>query len=141
MLTGEVEHQVDERGRLAIPRSFRDSLQHGGFLTRGWNGCLFLFPWEQWREIAEKLDKVRVTDMNGDVVKQFFSSGVEVSMDRQGRVVVPAALRRYAGIERDVVVRGVINRVEVWSTERWQRYQEEQFAPERIVEKAAALGI
>lgn len=141
MLTGEVEHQVDERGRLAIPRSFRDSLQHGGFLTRGWNGCLFLFPWEQWREIAEKLDKVRVTDMNGDVVKQFFSSGVEVSMDRQGRVVVPAALRRYAGIERDVVVRGVINRVEVWSQERWQRYQEEQFAPERIVEKAAALGI
>lgn len=141
MLTGEVEYQLDDRGRVAIPKSFRDSLEHGGFITRGWYGCLFLFPWEQWREIEGKLEAVPITDMNGDVVKQFFSGGARVWLDRQGRLVLPAALREFAGVQRDVVVRGVINRIEVWAKDRWQSFQSEQFAPERIVEKAAALGI
>lgn len=141
MLTGEVDYQLDDRGRIAIPKAFRDSLEHGGFITRGWYGCLFLFPWEQWREIEAKLERVPITDMNGDVVKQFFSGGARVWLDRQGRLVLPAALREFAGVQRDVVVRGVINRIEVWAKDRWQSFQSEQFAPERIVEKAAALGI
>ena len=141
MLTGEVEYQLDDRGRIAIPKAFRDSLEHGGFITRGWYGCLFLFPWEQWREIESKLEAVPITDMNGDVVKQFFSGGARVWLDRQGRLVLPAALREFAGVQHDVVVRGVINRIEVWAKDRWQSFQSEQFAPERIVEKAAALGI
>jgi MraZ protein len=141
VLTGEVEYQLDDRGRIAIPKAFRDSLEHGGFITRGWYGCLFLFPWEQWREIEGKLEAVPITDMNGDVVKQFFSGGARVWLDRQGRLVLPAALREFAGVQRDVVVRGVINRIEVWAKDRWQSFQGEQFAPERIVEKAAALGI
>jgi len=141
VLTGEVDYQLDDRGRIAIPKAFRDSLEHGGFITRGWYGCLFLFPWEQWREIEAKLERVPITDMNGDVVKQFFSGGARVWLDRQGRLVLPAALREFAGVQRDVVVRGVINRIEVWAKDRWQSFQSEQFAPERIVEKAAALGI
>jgi len=141
MLTGEVDHQIDDRGRVAIPRAFRDSLEHGGFLTRGWHGCLFLFPWEQWRDIEDKLNRVRITDMAGDIVKQFFSGGTKMTIDRQGRVIIPAALREYAGIDRDVVVRGVINRIEIWSKARWVEFQQQQFAPERIMEKAAALGI
>lgn len=141
MLTGEVEYQLDDRGRIAIPKAFRDSLEHGGFITRGWYGCLFLFPWEQWREIEAKLERVPITDMNGDIVKQFFSGGARVWLDRQGRLVLPASLREFAGVQRDVVVRGVINRIEVWAKDRWQSFQSEQFAPERIVEKAAALGI
>ncbi len=141
MLTGEVEHQLDDRGRVAVPRAFRDALEHGGFVTRGWHGCLFLFPWEEWRGIEDRLNQVRITDMNGDIVKQFFSGGAKVFLDRQGRVVLPAALREYAGIETEVVVRGVINRIEIWAKERWIAFQNEQFAPERIMEKAAALGI
>jgi MraZ protein len=141
MLTGEVEHQLDDRGRTAVPRPYRDAMTHGAFLTRGWYGCLFLFPWERWREIEDRLARVRISDMNGDIVKQFFSGGTEVFLDRQGRVTIPAALREYAGITRDVVVRGVIDRVEIWSKDRWVAHQDEQFAPQSITEKAAALGI
>ena len=141
MLTGEVEHQLDDRGRVAVPRPYRDAMAHGAFLTRGWYGCLFLFPWERWREIEGRLATVRISDMKGDIVKQFFSGGAKVFMDRQGRINLPAALREYAGIDGDVVVRGVINRIEIWGKQRWVDYQDKQFSPEQIMEKAAALGI
>jgi len=141
MLTGEVEHQLDNRSRIALPRCYRDVLEHGGFVTRGWYGCLFLFPWEEWRKIEERLNQVRITDLDGDPVRQFFSGGATVFPDRQGRIVLPAALREYAGIGSDVIVRGVINRIEIWAKDRWLGYQQEQFSPERIMEKAAKLGI
>lgn len=140
-LTGEVEYQLDDRGRVAIPRAFRASLEHGGFVTRGWYGCVFLFPWEQWQKIAEKLNLVRLTNMRGDIVKQFFSGGVPVWLDRQGRVMLPAALRGHAGIQGEVVVRGAINRIEIWAKDRWVAFQEREFQPEQIMAKAAELDI
>ena len=116
-------------------------MEHGGFLTRGWHGCLYLFPWEEWRKIEEKLKDIRITDTDADMVKQFFSGGAKVFLDRQGRVVIPSSLREWAGIQSDVVIRGVINRAEIWAKDRWRSFQNEQFAPERIVKKAEALGI
>ena len=116
-------------------------MQHGGFVTRGWYGCLFLFPWEEWRKIEDRLKQVRITDVKWDVVKQFFSGGAKVFPDRQGRINIPAALREYAGIDGDVVVRGVIDRIEIWGKDRWVSYQEEEFTPERMMEKAAEIGI
>ena len=141
MLTGEAEHQLDERGRAAIPKAFREVMEHGGFLTRGWHGCLYLFPWEEWRKIEDKLTDIRITDTDADMVKQFFSGGTKVFLDRQGRIVIPSSLREWAGIQSDVVIRGVINRAEIWAKDRWRSFQNEQFAPERIVKKAEALGI
>lgn len=141
MLTGEVEHQLDDRGRVAIPRPFRAALEHGGFLTRGWYGCLFLFPWEMWRKIEDKLSQVRLTDTRGDLVKSFFSGGSEVWVDRQGRVIVPAALREYAGIDGEVMVRGAINRIELWAKDRWLTFQAERFQPEQIIAAAAELNL
>jgi MraZ protein len=141
MLTGEVEHQLDDRGRVALPRAYREIMEHGGFITRGWYGCLFIFPWEEWRKIEDRLSQVRITDMNGDVVKQFFSGGGKVFLDGQARITIPAALREHAGITDEVIVRGVINRIELWSKNRWVEYQAVQFTPQRIAEKAAALGI
>jgi len=140
-LTGEVEHQLDDRGRVAVPRAFRASLEHGGFITRGWYGCLFLFPYEQWRKIEEKLNQVKLTNMNGDIVKAFFSGGTEVWLDRQGRLILPAALREYAGIKDEVTVRGGINRIEIWAKDRWLAFQAQHFAPESIMAKAAELDI
>jgi MraZ protein len=141
MLTGEVEHQLDDRGRVAVPRAFRDSLEHGGFVTRGWYGCLFLFPWEQWLKLEEKLSQVRLTDLKVDRVRQFFSGGSKVWLDRQGRLMLPAALREQAGIHRDVTVRGAINRIEIWAKDRWLAYQAEHFQPERIMAEAAELNL
>ena len=140
-LTGEFEHQLDSRGRVAIPGRFRPSLEHGGFICPGWYGCVFLFPWEEWRKIEDKLSQVRITDMDGDIVREFFSTGNAVKLDRQGRVLVPASLRGHGGIETEVVVRGVITRVEIWAKDRWAAFRGEQFEPQRIMQRAAALGI
>jgi MraZ protein len=141
MLRGEVEHQLDDRARVAIPKAWRQILDHGGFLTRGWYGCLFLLPWGEWLKIEEKLAQLRITDIKGDMVRVFFSGGVETWLDKQGRILVPSPLRQYAGIDKDVVVRGVMNRIEIWSKERWQDFQAEHFAPERIMAQAAELDI
>ncbi len=141
MLTGEAQYQLDDRFRVALPRDYRELMEHGGFMTRGWYGCVFLYPWEEWRRIEDLLKTFRLTDMNGDAVKQFFSGGSKVFPDRQGRVNISAALREYAGITDEVIVRGVFNRIELWSKNRWIAYQAQQLSPERIVEKAAALGI
>jgi MraZ protein len=141
MLTGEVEHQLDDRGRVAVPKAFRESLEHGGFITRGWYGCLFLFPWEMWRKIEDKLNAIPLSDTNADTVKLFFSGGTKVWLDRQGRLILPATLREYAGIVRDVTLRGAINRIELWAKDRWLAFQEEQLRPERIMEKARELNV
>ncbi len=141
MLTGEVEHQLDDRGRVAVPKGFRQSLEHGGFVTRGWYGCLFLFPIEHWFRIREKLSQVSLTNMNGDIVKAFFSGGSDVWLDGQGRISLPAALREWAGIDGEVIVRGAINRIELWGKDRWQAFQSQHFTPENIMAKAAELNI
>lgn len=141
MLTGEVEHQLDDRGRVAVPRTFRVSLEHGGFVTRGWYGCLFVFPYEQWLKIRDRLSQVSLTNMSGDIVKAFFSGGFDVWLDGQGRMAVPAALREWAGIKNEVIVRGAINRVELWAKDRWLDFQTRHFSPEKIMAKAAELNI
>ncbi len=133
MLTGEVTHQLDDRARVAVPKAWRQLFDHGGFLTRGWYGCLFLLTHHEWMKLAERLDEWPLTSIKADKVRSFFSGGVEVWLDKQGRVVLPATLRQYAGIEKDVVVRAVMKRVEIWSKERWEAYQAEHFAPDRIM--------
>ncbi len=88
MLTGEVEHQLDDRGRVVVPRAWREDLEHGGFITRGWYGCLWLFTWEAWRDLLEKLKTVKLTDTAGDRLKQFLGRGEKVFLDAQGRLLL-----------------------------------------------------
>ena len=144
MLTGEVEHQTDDRGRVVVPRFWRQDLEHGAFITRGWYGCLFLFTWEGWREIAEKLATVRITDTPGDRLKQFLGAGESVAVDGQGRFTISPALRAFAGIDRDIILSGAIDRIEVWSKERAAQYRDQQFSTDQMMEmleKAKELGI
>ena len=141
MFRGGVDHQLDDKGRITIPAKFRSSLSPVCFLTRGWHGCLFIFPWDKWREIEQRLEAVRITDMQAIAVQRFFSSGTEVQLDAQGRLFLPPQLREYAGIQKDVVIRGTANRIEVWSKANWDHYDRTELSLEKIVEKAAALGI
>ena len=141
MLRSEAEYQVDDKGRLTIPPDFRGELSHGFYLTRGWHGCLFLFLWEKWREIEKKLEAVPLTNMYAVDVQRFFCGGVEGKVDGQGRIALPPTLREFAGIEKDVLVRGIIDRVEIWSKERWLEYLKAELAPEAIAKKAEAMGI
>ncbi len=144
MLTGEVEHQLDDRGRVVVPRAWREDLEHGGFITRGWYGCLWLFTWEAWRDLLEKLKTVKLTDTAGDRLKQFLGRGEKVFLDAQGRLLLSASLREFAGIQGDVVLAGAIDRVEIWAKQRSDQFQHERFSPEQmldVVEKAKELGL
>ncbi len=134
MLTGEAEHQLDERGRVVVPRFWREDLEHGGFITRGWYGCLWLFTWDGWQAILGKLKDVKLTDTAGDRLKQFLGRGEKVWLDGQGRLLLSPSLREFAAIDR----------VEIWSKEKSNQYQQDQFSTEQMldmVEKAKELGI
>lgn len=120
---GEFEHALDDKGRLTVPSKLRTGLGEPFVVTRGLEGCLFVYPIETWREIAGKLDALPFTSADPRTFTRLFYSGaVEVTTDRQGRFLVPTTLRRYAALEKDTVIIGVSNRVEIWSKERWEAF-------------------
>ncbi|MCC6618714.1 MAG: division/cell wall cluster transcriptional repressor MraZ [Chloroflexi bacterium] len=143
-LTGEFRHALDDRGRIAVPVRFRPRLAQGATLSRWLDGCLAIFPAETWEELAVKLQGLPTTNAAARQFGRFMSSGaVEVELDRQGRVLVPGYLREYAGLNGgEVVVVGALNRLEIWSADKWQPYRtgiEER--PEALAEHLADLGI
>lgn len=127
MFYGEYEHTLDKKGRLIIPAKFRESLKEQEierfFITRGLDACLFVFAEDEWRLQESKFKsasftKIEVRRFN----RLFFSGAVEATADKQGRILVPAYLKDFAGIKRDVMIVGVSNRFEIWSKERWMEY-------------------
>lgn len=127
MFLGEYEHTLDEKGRLTIPAKFRTPLGDRFVMTRGLEQSLVLYPLDEWEQLAEKLKALPFTRADARAFTRFFFSGAqEMELDRQGRVLIPPNLRTFAGIERSCVVIGVMNRVEVWETERWKAYMKEK---------------
>ena len=120
---GETRHVLDEKGRVVIPSKVRPALKEGLCITRGFNNALFVFPLEEWNRIDEKLRSLPLTDP--DVLKfmRFWYSGaVQDELDPQGRLLIPKNLREYAKIEKEVVIIGVSNRLEIWNPELWKEY-------------------
>jgi MraZ protein len=120
MFLGEYEHSLDVKGRVILPAKFRDQLTGGGFVTKGRGGCLSVFTPEGFDDVAgqvRELSKRGAKDLNA--ARSFFSGASEIHPDKQGRVAIPANLRSYAGLTRDVVVTGVFSRIEIWDRERW----------------------
>jgi len=117
---GSHNHNLDAKGRLAIPARFRDELSRGLVLTRGFDRCIALYPMTAWESLAARINELSFADPD---VRQFrrmvFSEAVDVQLDGQGRILLPAALRAFAGIEREAVVIGVHSSVEIWNPERW----------------------
>lgn len=124
MFSGEFEHSVDDKGRLIIPISQRAQLSEGAFITRGFDGCLFIFPLETWQNIATQLDQWPTTRAEARFVSRLLFSGNETTLDKQGRISISPPLREHADIELggEVVVVGVNNRVELWNTARWKEF-------------------
>ncbi|MBA2468945.1 MAG: division/cell wall cluster transcriptional repressor MraZ [Chloroflexia bacterium] len=120
MFLGSHTHNLDTKGRLAIPARFRDELADGLVLTRGFDKCIALYSLAAWETLAGRINELSIADAN---VRQFrrmvFSEAVDVQLDSQGRILVPAPLRDFAGIEREVVVIGVHSSLEIWSPDRW----------------------
>ncbi len=120
MFVGEYRHNVDSKGRLAIPFRMRSELERGAVVTRGVDSCLTVYTREEWDKLAAKIAELPMSDPKARRFSRFFLAGAaEVEFDKQGRVLLPAYLREYAGIAGEVVVAGVYNRIELWSATRW----------------------
>ena len=143
MLIGEYSHNIDQKGRVFIPAKFREELGQSFIVTRGIGTCLFVFSVEVWLEFAAKLGSVPVTDQKMQVfLRMLFASASECDTDKQGRILLPARLREYAGMQKEMVAIGVMSRVELWSAENWQEYNEHANDEyEATLEKLAELGI
>ncbi len=129
MLYGEYEHTIDRKGRLIVPARFRQALKDHEitslFLTRGLDGCLFLFPEPEWRSAENRFKQIPFTKGEGRKFNRlFFSGAIEVTIDRLGRLLIPKSLKEFAEIRQHVVIVGVSTRMEVWSKEKWQAYYE-----------------
>ncbi|MDI3256136.1 MAG: division/cell wall cluster transcriptional repressor MraZ [Kyrpidia sp.] len=142
MFIGEFAHTVDEKGRLIMPAKFREGLGPGFILTRGLDRCLFAYPRREWESVEAKLKTLPMARPEARAFMRFFFSGAtECEFDRQGRFLIPVSLRGYASLERDCVIIGVSNRVEVWAKEAWEVYfnqSQDSFAG--IAESLADLG-
>ena len=120
MFMGEYNHTIDAKGRLIIPAKFRELLGTEFVLTRGLDGCLFIYPVDEWKAFEQKLRALPLTNKNAKTFSRFFVAGAAMcELDRQGRVLVPQTLREFAGLEKDVVLTGNLDRIEVWSKDKW----------------------
>lgn len=137
MFLGEYLHTIDSKGRLIIPARLREGLGEKFIVTKGLDGCLFAYPPQEWSALEQKMRSLPFTRADARAfVRFFFAGATECEIDRQGRVLIPANLREYAGLEKEVVVIGVSSRVEIWSQERWERYNAETASSvEEIAEK------
>ncbi|HCE77983.1 MAG TPA: division/cell wall cluster transcriptional repressor MraZ [Lachnospiraceae bacterium] len=122
MFMGEFNHNIDAKGRLIIPSRFREELGENSVLTRGMDGCLSIYPQEAWKAFEEKLASLPLTSKDARTFTRFFVSGAApCELDRQGRILVPSTLREYAGLEKDVILAGNLDRIEIWSKSRWEK--------------------
>ena len=120
MLTGEFNHSIDTKGRLIIPSKFRDILGDDFVITKGLDGCLFLYPANEWKIFEEKLRTLPLTNKNARTFTRFFlGSAVDGGLDKQGRVLISSALRAFAGLDKEVALVGVLDRVEIWDKAKW----------------------
>ncbi len=123
MFTGEFQHSLDTKGRVIIPARLRDGLGERFMITRGLDQCLFAYPQEEWERLEQKMKQLPFT--KGDYrafARIFFSGAMEVETDKQGRILIPNNLREHASIEKEVMVIGVSDRVEIWSEKAWREY-------------------
>lgn len=132
MFMGEFQHNIDSKGRIIVPAKFREGLGESFILTRGLDRCLFVYPMDEWKILEGKLKKLPLTKKDARAFTRFFFSGaVECEVDRQGRINIPQPLRNYAVLNKECTVIGVSNRIELWSSEKWEEYfndSEESFA-------------
>lgn len=127
MLLGEYEHTLDDKNRLTLPAKFRSSMAAGVVLVRGLDRCIEAHPVDGWRRIVEsQLARLNLLTPEGRKLARFYySGGTEAEPDRQGRVMLPAPLIAYAGLDRHVVVVGMNDRLEIWDRDAWRAQLEE----------------
>lgn len=143
MFIGEYKHTVDTKGRLSIPSKFRRKLKEGLVITRGLDSCLFLYPKKEWEKLATKLSQLPISQSNNRAFTRLMLAGAwDVKLDKQGRVVVPDYLRKYAGFTKKTVIAGLFNRLEIWDEQKWDKYKEgTEKSSNEIAEALGEIGV
>ena len=142
MFIGEYQHSLDSKNRIIVPSKLRDGLGAKFVITKGLDGCLYAYPLDEWKKLEDKMKTLPLTNKDARAFIRFFFSGAcEVEVDKQGRGLIPQNLKEYAAIEKEIVSIGVLQRVEIWSKERWNEYNESDIDFDSIAEKMSDLGI
>jgi len=143
MFIGEFKHNIDEKGRLAIPVKFRSDLAKGAVVTRGLDNCLFVYSLDEWEKLANKLSNLPISQAKARAFARLMLAGaMDVVPDKQGRINLPEYLRQYAGLNKSVVVAGLYNRLEIWDSVTWDKYSKDtEQSSTDISEKLAELGV
>jgi len=125
MFIGEYNHSIDNKGRMAIPAKFRGNLKTGAIVTRGLDNCLFIYTQSEWKKLVEKLSSLPVSQAKSRAFARLMLAGaMDVSLDSQGRILIPEYLRKFANLKKETIVAGLFNRLEIWDTKAWSIYKE-----------------
>lgn len=143
MLLGEYRHNVDTKGRVSVPSKFRGDLGLSFVVTKGLDNCLYLYSKDEWVKFEDKLKQLPITNQDArSFVRFFFAGAAECEVDKQGRINIPQNLREYANIQKDVVIVGVSTRVEIWSSDNWDKYtSSDSLDVSKIASQMSNLGI
>jgi len=143
MFLGEYKHNVDEKNRLALPAKFRAELKQGVVVTRGLDGCLFVYNKVEWTKLVQKIAELPLTQSKARTFARMMLMGaMEVKLDKLGRIVLPDYLKKFAGLKKKVIVGGVFNRIEIWDEVRWEMYKKKSESNvEKTAEELFEMGI
>ena len=141
MFMSEYNHTLDTKGRLIIPAKFREVLGEEFVISKGMDGCLFVYDNAGWTAFEEKLQAMPISRKDTRMfVRHFLAGAAEVEVDKQGRILIPSVLREFAGLEKDVVLVGVLTKIEIWDKDRYADASSYDDMDE-IVEHMAELGL
>ena len=143
MFIGEYTHNLDPKGRIAVPAKFRKGLTGGAIITRGLDKCLFVFSKSEWEILAKKILTLPLAQANARAFSRLMLAGAaEAEIDQQGRILIPDYLRTYADLKKQAVVAGLYSRIEIWDAVLWKQYKAKtESASDEIAEKMGELGI
>ncbi len=142
MFLGHFVHSLDSKGRLTIPAKFRSYLDTDLVVTRGMDRCLAVFPMPKWEQLSSEVSELPMTDRSARALRRFlFASASDVCPDSQGRVLIPPRLREYAGLDDEVVVVGLNDYIEIWSTDTWDDERQEAEEGHAHLDRWTGLGI
>jgi len=143
MFIGEYYYNLDTKGRMAIPSKIRNQVGETLIITRGLDSCLFLYEKKDWEQLAEKIKNLPLSQANSRAFARLMLAGaMEVTIDNQGRILIPDYLRNYADLKKKIVLVGVYDRLEIWDEDNWNTYKNKtERESSEIAEKLSQLGI
>lgn len=143
MFIGEYKHSVDAKGRMALPAKFRKELKAGAVVTKGLDNCLVVYPKAEWEILAKKLAALPISQANTRAFSRLMLAGaMDAPLDSQGRIMLPEYLRKYATLQKKVIIAGLYNRLEIWEEKAWEKYKERtEESSNEIAEQLGELGV